>query len=225
MSTELEKIVHKLALLEQETKEPREGRVNTRRLSSADDFTLSLEIEQKITDCQIYLGSARNLPSADLSEMSSFEKLQFMREVQMIQNLQDVLDGRYSRLKSNANQYITAENERAGESDPESVGGEIACETLGIAFRKEIRGGQSYVDWEELDSQTKELNIMNTRITTTIILSPSGEEISNSTSVTKEVSEEEVSRLVKSNMISLELIRKFLKKSKVTAAMVVRKLK
>jgi hypothetical protein len=223
----LEKLVLKVIAegpVEAEESEKVVKRADKRRAAYSDDFVLTHEIVQMLDDCKVFLATAEM--HDDWSELDEKKRYTFMKEVQTIQNLQDVLDGRYAKLKSLASQYITARNEDENVDEPESVGGSLSSETLGVMFRKEIRGGQAYVDWAELSTDTRcKTKFMNKVLTIKITLDPDGNEIGKEEVWTEEVNESIVTELVDKNRITLPMLKKHLKKTKVTAAMAVRKLK
>lgn len=211
-------------IAELKAKESRADR--RRRYLEAGNAKLADEDLEVITSLPQEIGTA---PKPDFPrELNQFEINLLTNEVLKIQHSQDILSGRYDALKKIAFDAIT-EGHAKDESiaEPEFEKGALYSTTEGVKLTKEIRGGQPYAEWSELENvlDTETWRSITDEVTTMIIRKHPDGTSQEEMKEERVINEAEVMKALSNGNVTLEHLAEITKVKKKSPAFVVRKIK
>jgi len=204
-----------------ESEEKKLKRTEKRKAAAKAEFSLPVELGEKIDSLSDILGSF-NPAEHEVMDQAACNK--FVSEVSDIKDVQDVLTGRYSFLRQAVIDLVTEMNRDS--ADPEFTPGQIDSTELGLSFKKEINGGKVSIDWEKFSTKhSSEYDKVATTTTTTTVVMFGSEILESSTSVSRAVDEKRVVDLMKTEEITLKMLNECLVVAPKTIVVALRKTK
>lgn len=156
--------------------------------------------------------------------LSEYEVDQIADEVQAINSVQDMLDGRKSALRSYVFEAINTELILDGK-DPDKDSGYLFSPELGVNLSKEVSGGKPVIDMDILETildHDQFKSICNVVTTTVMTQLPDGS-ISTDVTIEKVLNEKALEKQLKLANIGIEQILKATTYTKTKTAFYVRK--